>query len=85
MARSTQRTIFDRGQRSASPPAAASAAARCVAAQWLIVTNVEPPPGSGERRGVAFHALPPLLPAEIVGYEFVQIDGVAISPREMRC
>jgi hypothetical protein len=83
---STQRTAFDR----APPPSAqhavvSAAAARCVAARWLIVSNVEPPQGSGEREGMAFRPLPPSVPAEIVGYEFVSIDGVAIRPRALRC
>lgn len=84
-ARSTLHTVFDRAPPAGMLQTVRPAAARCVAAQWLIVTNLEPPQGSGEREGVAFRALPPPLPAEILGYEFVRIDGVAPRPRGLAC
>jgi hypothetical protein len=84
-ARSTQRTVFNRAPRAHAPMAALPATAHCVAAQWLVVRNMQAEDGSGRDEGTAFVGLPPPVPADIVGHEFVQVDGVAVRPAAWRC
>jgi hypothetical protein len=84
-ARSTQRTVFNRASLARASIAALPAPAHCVAAQWLVVRNMQAEDGSGRDEGTAFVGLPPPVPADIVGYEFVQVDGVAVRPAAWRC
>ena len=65
--------------------ASSAANARCVAGHWLLVRNVDTGDGSGSAEGVAFAGLPPSTPPDMVGYEFVLVDGVAVRPRGWSC
>lgn len=81
-----QTTLGGRQSLSPTPGAPARPApARCIAGRWLIVTNVQDLSQTGALTGALFRGLPPPVPADIVGYEFARVDGVARVPDAFAC
>jgi hypothetical protein len=56
-----------------------------VANRWLIVSNSEADVGAGPVVGARFSGVPPVLRSDIVGYETIRIDGLAVLPAGVDC